>query len=521
MSSRNVTRGQDGLWRIDRGHGDGPLPSWMLLRLTVEFDTSSAVVTAADALTQVMERHEGLRTTIEVDPAGSPVQTVHEDARLDVETVETDADGFDEAKSALLDRLSGPRFDLSRHYPVRAGLVDCGERQALVLLIHHIAADRWSLRVLHDELLEAVTRGRVDWQHPMQPGDVAERESSQEGKRRNELALRYLEQCHEKAPQCLFMESEGDDGPQFTSTWLHSPAAYSAARKIASRYGVSEPAIWLSALSSYLSLTSGLDGCRFHMQVSNRTDKAEHTVVARMARSVPVAVDLSGDPAFSQVAQRSLRATVGAMRNANFSNRQYEEIVRSAQRRRGVHFRDQVFVNYLPGLPSDSRADDDPDRISGVAFTRRTDSGPTFEFSVVSEKEGVVLAVDRRYVKDPEGAVHWVESTLCHLVEVGDVPLSALPGPTRTRPTAELTRYENSWVSLPEIAAALNSHPAVASAEVSVRRDDGAETLVARVHLERGDVPPEELRAYMAESLPRRSTLMVPKEFIVRPGAAE
>lgn len=514
MSPRSLTRGQEGIWRIDRSHGDGPLPSWMLMHLVVEFAASSAVVTGAVALGQILRRHEGLRTTVGEDPAGSPVQIVHDDAHLDVETVETGDEGFEEVKNGLLARLSQHRFDLGSQYPLRAGLVDGGERQALVLIFHHVATDRWSLRVLHDELVEAITRGQVDRPHPMQPGDIAAKESSPEGRRRNELALRYLEQCYDTAPQCLFVEGEQEGDPDHTSSYMHSPSAYSAARKIASRYGTTEPAVWLAALSIHLSLVSGLDRCRFNMQVSNRTDQAEHAVVARMARSVPVVVDLTGDPTFPEVARRSLRATIGAMRNANFSNRQYEDIVRKAGLRRGISFIDQIFVNYLPGQASNSRSDDDRDRISGRAFTRSTSSGPVFEFSVVSEKEAVVLAVDRRYVRDPEAALYWLESLLCHLATADDVPLSALPSPAPTQSTAELTRYENSWVSLPAIAAALESHPAVAFAEVSVGgKDSAGASLVARVHTARDDVSPEELRAHMAEMLPQKSTLAVPGEF--------
>jgi hypothetical protein len=59
----------------------------------------------------------------------------------------------------------------------------------------------------------------------------------------------------------------------------------------------------------------------------------------------------------------------------------------------------------------------------------------------------------------------------------------------------------------------------VRSAEAAVRAEGGREVLVARVHTARG-VSAEELRDHMAERLPRRSTLMVPGEFVLRPGSA-
>ncbi|NJP43563.1 condensation domain-containing protein [Actinacidiphila epipremni] len=519
MTPTYLTRGQEGMWRIHRGLGDAPVPSWMLQQLTVDFDASRAVLPAEDALAEVVRRHEGLRTTVGTDPAGTPVQIVHDDAHVPVEAVDSAPEGFGKAKRALLDRLAQERFDLAAHPPVRAGLVRCGGRRALVLLFHHIATDQWSLRLLHDELLEALTRGRVERPYPMQPGDVAAKESSPEGRRRNEQALRYLQQCHDRAPQALFVEGGRDDAAHFTSTYLHAPAAFAAARALAARHAATEPAVWLAALSLHLSLATGLDRCRFHMQVSNRTDRAEHTVVGRMARSVPLAVDLSGGPDFPALARRALRATMGAMRNAGFSNRQYEDVVRAAERRRGIRFRDQVFVNYLPGTPAPPGAGDAGDRISGTAFTRPAGHGPTCELSVVSEKEALVLAVDRRYVEDPEAVVHWLDDTLRHLADTGGTCLDALPAPAPVQPAAGLTRCDGCWISLPEIAAALADHPGVRSAEAAVRAEGGREVLVARVHTASG-VSAEELRDHMAERLPRRSTLMVPGEFVLRPGSA-
>ncbi|SFC58303.1 AMP-binding enzyme C-terminal domain-containing protein [Streptomyces aidingensis] len=503
------------MWLVVQESAGGPLPAWILQDLTVEFDPASAVMTGAEALAAVVRRHEGLRTTVGADPAGSPVQIVHDDVRPDVETVVTDAAGFREAKRALLDRLSRDPFDLGGELPFRAGLVDCGTRQALVIVFQHIAMDRWGLRLVYEELLEALTRGRVDRPRPMQPREVAAREDSPEGRRRNEMALTYLEQCLQSAPQSLFTESENDGEPHFTSTYLHSPAGHRAARQIADRCQVTEPAVWLSVLAVYYALSSGVDGCRFLMQAVNRVEKSELTVVGKMARTVPVFFDLSGNPGFFRIAQRVLRTTVRAMRSANFSNGQYDEIVRRVQDRRGIHFRDQVFVNYLQELAPELAADDEPDGISGRAVTRESTHGPSVEFTVLSGRDVVTLDVDRRYFKDPEGVLHWLDSLLVQLADAGDIPLGELPMPPEIQPTAGLVRCDNCWVSLPEIAAALESHPAVRSARVSVSENEGAERLVAHVHPAHGDVPVEELRAHLTQRLPDSSTLMVPHHFVL------
>ncbi|MDF0732854.1 amino acid adenylation domain-containing protein, partial [Pseudomonas entomophila] len=104
------------------------------------------------ALEQVVARHEALRSQFfEVDgeprvrllPAGEGFALGYEDLR-----------GADDAKLRQLvgDEARQP-FDLSRELPLRARLLRLDdERHALLLTLHHIAADGWSMGVLTHEL---------------------------------------------------------------------------------------------------------------------------------------------------------------------------------------------------------------------------------------------------------------------------------------------------------------------------------------------------------------------------------
>ncbi len=108
------------------------------------------------AFTRLVERHGALRTTFRATQ-GQPVQVVH--ARLDPEIERGDAREWSEGRlRRRLTEIAFRPFDLEGGSLVRLGLFERGSgRFALVLSIHHLVADLWSLRVMIEEL-EALYR---------------------------------------------------------------------------------------------------------------------------------------------------------------------------------------------------------------------------------------------------------------------------------------------------------------------------------------------------------------------------
>ncbi|MFB9905656.1 amino acid adenylation domain-containing protein [Allokutzneria oryzae] len=101
------------------------------------------------ALSALVDRHEALRTTIEmVGP--EPVQVVHPVGRAELSIV----DGGDERElERLLTAEVSVPFDLARAPVLRQLLVRLGDRDhVLVLGLHHAAVDGWSMSVLADDL---------------------------------------------------------------------------------------------------------------------------------------------------------------------------------------------------------------------------------------------------------------------------------------------------------------------------------------------------------------------------------
>ncbi|MFI1396046.1 amino acid adenylation domain-containing protein [Streptomyces sp. NPDC020681] len=117
---------------------------------------------AAQAL---LDRHAPLRAGFRQRPDGRPVQLITEAAQLpwrEVDLSAQDESVRDALAAAVGADERASRFDLARPPLLRCALVRFGpERSSLMLTFHHIAADGWSLPVLHRELMASYGQDRA------------------------------------------------------------------------------------------------------------------------------------------------------------------------------------------------------------------------------------------------------------------------------------------------------------------------------------------------------------------------
>src|SRR3954453_13162404 len=110
----------------------------------------------AGALAEIVRRHEALRTVFRESAEGEPVQAVQPFTALMLPVI--DLSGLPDARSAagpLARELAGRPFDLARGPLLRCSLLRLGaEEHHLIVALHHIAADGWSLEILARELSE-------------------------------------------------------------------------------------------------------------------------------------------------------------------------------------------------------------------------------------------------------------------------------------------------------------------------------------------------------------------------------
>jgi amino acid adenylation domain-containing protein len=145
---------QQGLWFLDqlvKGSAFYNIP--VAIRLTGPLHLRAL----EQSLSTIESRHESLRTRF-ATVAGKPVQVIMPPQTLTPELIElNDADEGDREAELLrlAGRWAGRAFNLSEERLVRVALAQIGENEyVLLILIHHIVADGWSVGVLMRELTE-------------------------------------------------------------------------------------------------------------------------------------------------------------------------------------------------------------------------------------------------------------------------------------------------------------------------------------------------------------------------------
>ncbi|MGW3418207.1 non-ribosomal peptide synthetase [Streptomyces phaeochromogenes] len=117
--------------------------STLMLRLRENVDNAALRA----ALDDVVARHEALRTRFALTPEGELCQLVDAAGPVDLHV--------EDSSETRLAEFFAAEFDLERGPLLRAGLFTAAPRDHLLLLvIHHIVTDGWSMDLLHRELAE-------------------------------------------------------------------------------------------------------------------------------------------------------------------------------------------------------------------------------------------------------------------------------------------------------------------------------------------------------------------------------
>ncbi|MCV7360727.1 amino acid adenylation domain-containing protein, partial [Mycolicibacterium neworleansense] len=316
---------QQRLWFFDQLNGPSPVYNLAVgLRLTGDLDP----VALGQALGDVVGRHESLRTIFTL--AGEvPQQSVvpAESARMQwqvVDAVGWPADRLVEAAGAV----ARHPFDLSAELPLKATLFRVAEREhVLVAVVHHIAADGWSVTPLVADLGAAYAArsagGAPEWLPlPVQYadytlwqreylGDLADPDSRISGQ------LAYWEQALAGLPERLELPTDRPYPPvadycgaSLEVDWpaeLQLRIARVAREQNATSFMVVQAG--LALLLSKLSMSSDV---AVGISIAGRNDPALDSLVGFFVNTLVLRVDFAGDPTIGelldQVRQRGLEA---------------------------------------------------------------------------------------------------------------------------------------------------------------------------------------------------------------------
>ena len=316
---------QSRLWFLDQLHGPSPVYNMAVaLRLGGRLDADAL----GAALTDVVGRHESLRTLFAA-PDGIPQQLVVPPERADFGWQLIDATGWSAGRlGEALGAVGRHSFDLAAEIPLRARLFRVAdEEHVLVAVVHHIAADGWSLSVLAADVGVAYgarcagrAPGWVDlavqyvdytlWQRE-QLGDLADHHSPIAAQ------LGYWEEALAGMPERLVLPTDRPyplvadyRGASEAVDW---PAGLQQrVRDVARGHNASSFMVVQAALAVLLSQVSASSEVAIGFPVAGRRDPALDELVGFFVNTLVLRVELTGDPTvaelLAQVQQRSLAA---------------------------------------------------------------------------------------------------------------------------------------------------------------------------------------------------------------------
>ncbi|MFE9727905.1 amino acid adenylation domain-containing protein [Streptomyces sp. NPDC005794] len=313
------------LWFLHRMQGGSAAYHVPLaLRLVGRLDTAAL----RGAILDVVARHGSLRTSFGEDAEG-PHQAV-QDASVAARLLPLDPEPVDDPLRAANEAVAEP-FDLTAGLPLRCRLFTRSpatadpsvggepEDHLLLLVVHHIAADGWSLRIIARDMAAAYAarvRGGdfapaplpvdyVDhtlWQHRVLGGP------DEEGGPLGDQLAYWRRQLADLPPEIALpadrprpaLSSHRGEDLEFTVP----AAAAERLRELAGTTGTTAFMVLQAALAVLLHRMGAGTDIPLGTPVAGRTDSAVEGVVGLFVNTLVLRTDLSGSPTFRQLLDR-------------------------------------------------------------------------------------------------------------------------------------------------------------------------------------------------------------------------
>ncbi|HYO15771.1 MAG TPA: amino acid adenylation domain-containing protein [Thermoanaerobaculia bacterium] len=314
-----LSPGQGALWLLHHLSGDGTpyhIVGAARVRGTVD------PVALRRALERVAARHPALRTTFAA-ASGTPEQRVHPE--LAPGWAEVDASGWSEAEleATLLEAAYRP-FDLGTGPLLRMDLFRRGEGAVLVLSVHHLVADLWSLSLLVRELSAFYADPEAALPRPAwAPTDFAAWQDSLLQGPRGEALWSYWRE--ELAGPLPVLDLPADRPRPAARSWRGGARfrglgadALAAVRTLAATRGATLYMVLLAGFQAFLHRSTGQDDLLVGSPTAGRSTPESESVVGYFVNPVVVRSAFAGDPAFGELLGQVRRKALGAFAHQDF-----------------------------------------------------------------------------------------------------------------------------------------------------------------------------------------------------------
>ena len=303
------------LWFIDRMEGPNAVYN---LSFCLGVDEALDVAAMAAATRALGERHELLRSVCR-DFAGEPRQAVVPGLAPHFQAETGSSDDEIQVHAA---RERGHLFDIAAESPLRVLLLRLGARRsALIVTMHHIASDGWSLGVLLRDLFElylSQVQARAPRlpELPIQYGDYARGQAAREAGEDDEALAFWKDHLH-GAPSLLTLHSDrarparasyrgGQVSARIDATTM------AAAGALATASGTTAFAVLMAAFYVLLEQYSGQKDLVVGVPHANRERRETAELIGFFVNTLPLRARVDTNASFADLLAR-VRDSVQAL----------------------------------------------------------------------------------------------------------------------------------------------------------------------------------------------------------------
>ncbi|WP_218108850.1 condensation domain-containing protein [Streptomyces agglomeratus] len=329
MTVTPLSFAQRRLWFL--GRLEGPSATYNA-PVVLHLDGTPDPAVLGAALADLAERHEVLRTVLPAGPDAEPRQEVRAPGAVaPPEVVRCPAAERDAQVAAFVREP----IDVTTEAPLRVRLftsqdgpdADGDAGSVLVLLIHHIATDGWSVRPLLRDLdtaYRARLAGRApDWEPlPVQYADYAlwQRELLGDPDDPDSLAAEQLDHWRRRldgAPAVTALPADRPrpaepSGRGATLTARVPAATHRALLALGRQHGASLPMVVRAALAASLAAAGAGPDVVIGTPVAGRPEEDLYELVGFFVNTLALRTDLSGDPSAATLLERVREADLAA-----------------------------------------------------------------------------------------------------------------------------------------------------------------------------------------------------------------
>ncbi|MBB5619456.1 amino acid adenylation domain-containing protein [Pedobacter cryoconitis] len=390
-----LSYGQKGLWMIDQLNGSTHYHMPMYFRLSGKFNVDALEL----AIKEIVNRHEILRTVIRQNATGQPFQLVLEKNRWSLNKV-NDYQGGEADLAKLLASITSARIDLRTDHMLRGHLVRISDQEhVLVIILHHIAADGWSVSVLMREMvsLYEMNMGDLKVKLPalgLQYGDYSIWQRAQEASHWGRRIAYWKDRLMGTSPLELPIDYPRPAIQSTRGAMAIFPldAKLSAGLQLLSRqHGATLHMVMLSAFKILLHRYSGQDDICVGSVIAGRTRQELEGLIGFFANTLALRSNLSGNPSFEDFLQQVKETTLGAYEHQDVPfERVVEAVGQERDKSRNPLYQVIFTVQNIPEVPVS--------RLGGAILAEQKTGHTTSQFdlniSVIEGATGIEVGVE-------------------------------------------------------------------------------------------------------------------------------